>query len=66
MRLASFTPEVTRLRRIAKACAAGELSRSAYRDARQEQPDLLFINWVLVTFLLLFGSTGKKLGRKSG
>ena len=39
MKLASYTPEVTRLRRIAKACAAGEMSRSAYRQARRQVID---------------------------
>lgn len=36
MKLANYSPDVTRLRRIAKACAAGELSRSEYRRARRE------------------------------
>lgn len=36
MKLLSFTPEVNRLRRIARACAAGELSRTDYRSARRD------------------------------
>ena len=36
MRLLQLSPEATRLRRIAKACAAGELSRTDYRQARRE------------------------------
>lgn len=35
MSLLKLAPEVTRLRRIAKACAAGELSRTEYRQARR-------------------------------
>lgn len=36
MILLRLTPEVRRLRRVAKACAAGELSRLEYREARRE------------------------------
>lgn len=36
MKLASYSPEVSRLRRVAKACAAGEMSRSEYRSARRQ------------------------------
>jgi hemolysin activation/secretion protein len=36
MSLLKLSPEATRLRRIAKACAAGEVSRSEYRQARRE------------------------------
>lgn len=36
MKLATYSPEVSRLRRVAKACAAGELSRSEYRDVRRK------------------------------
>ena len=39
MKLLQLSPEVTRLRRIARACAAGELSRSEYRRARREVID---------------------------
>ena len=35
MRLASYSPEVSRLRRVAKACAAGELTRTEYREVRR-------------------------------
>ncbi len=35
MKLTTFTPEVSRLRRLAKACAAGEVSRTEYRAARR-------------------------------
>lgn len=36
MRLLQLSPEATRLRRVAKACAAGELSRTEYRQARRD------------------------------
>ncbi len=36
MSLLQLSPEATRLRRIAKACAAGELTRTQYRQARRE------------------------------
>lgn len=36
MRLLKLSPDATRLRRVAKACAAGELSRMQYREARRE------------------------------
>ena len=36
MKLLQLSPEVTRLRRVARACAAGELSRIEYRQARRE------------------------------
>lgn len=35
MKLLSFAPEVMRLRRIAKACMAGEVSRTEYRAKRR-------------------------------
>ena len=39
MRLLQLSPEVVRLRRVAKACCAGELSRTEYRQARREVID---------------------------
>lgn len=36
MSLLQLSPEAVRLRRIAKACAAGEMSRLEYRQARRE------------------------------
>ncbi len=36
MSLMSLSPEVVRLRRIAKACQAGELSRLEYRESRRQ------------------------------
>ena len=36
MKLMRLRPEVVRLRRVAKACAAGEVSRSEFRRARRE------------------------------
>lgn len=36
MKLLSYAPEVNRLRRVARACAAGELSRTEYRQARRD------------------------------
>ncbi|MCZ6617984.1 MAG: hypothetical protein O7E57_07600, partial [Gammaproteobacteria bacterium] len=44
MRLMKFAPEIVRLRRVAKAYAAGEFSQLEYRDTRREvienfQPD---------------------------
>lgn len=39
MSLLTLCPEATRLRRIAKACSAGELSRTEYREARRRVID---------------------------
>lgn len=39
MSLLQLSPEATRLRRIAKACAAGEVSRLEYREARRQVID---------------------------
>ncbi len=39
MSLLKLSPEAIRLRRIAKACAAGELSRLEYREARRAMID---------------------------
>lgn len=39
MSLLTLSPEATRLRRIAKACSAGELSRLEYREARRRVID---------------------------
>ncbi len=39
MSLLQLSPEANRLRRIAKACAAGELSRLEYREARRAMID---------------------------
>jgi hemolysin activation/secretion protein len=36
VKLLQLSPEVMRLRRVARACAAGELSRIEYRQARRE------------------------------
>lgn len=36
MSLLQLSPEAVRLRRVAKACAAGEMSRLEYRQARRE------------------------------
>ncbi len=36
MSLLTFAPDVVRLRRVAKACQAGELSRLEYRQNRRE------------------------------
>ena len=36
MSLMKLSPETVRLRRIAKACAAGEFSQNEYRAARRE------------------------------
>ncbi|NKC01126.1 MAG: hypothetical protein GKR90_21885 [Pseudomonadales bacterium] len=36
MKLATYSPEVSRLRRVAKACAAGEMSRTEYRSVRRQ------------------------------
>ncbi|NOX50053.1 MAG: ShlB/FhaC/HecB family hemolysin secretion/activation protein [Gammaproteobacteria bacterium] len=36
MTLLPFVPEVIRLRRVAKACAAGEMSRTQYRETRRQ------------------------------
>lgn len=41
MSLLTLTPEATRLRRIAKACAAGEISRLEYRAARRQMIEKL-------------------------
>ena len=41
MSFLKFEPEVARLRRIGKACAAGEVSRVAYRQARRRVIDAL-------------------------
>ena len=35
MKFLSFSPEVTRLRRLARACRAGEVSRHDYRESRR-------------------------------
>ena len=39
MSLLQLSPEAVRLRRIAKACAAGEMSRVEYRQVRREMID---------------------------
>ena len=39
MSLLNLTPDAKRLRRIAKACAAGEISRLEYRQARRQMID---------------------------
>ena len=36
MSLLQLSPEAVRLRRVAKACAAGDMSRLQYRQARRE------------------------------
>ena len=46
MTLMKLAPEIVRLRRVAKAYAAGEFSRFEYREARREvienfQPDVI-------------------------
>ena len=39
MKYLPFTPEVVRLRRLAKACQAGEMSRVEYRSLRRDVID---------------------------
>ncbi|MEM7001502.1 MAG: ShlB/FhaC/HecB family hemolysin secretion/activation protein [Pseudomonadota bacterium] len=41
MKLLDYGPEISRLRRVARACAAGEMSRTQYRETRRRVLDEL-------------------------